>query len=131
MFDRRSLLLAIAASVAFGSASEAQRFDPRGSFDDGSRGRAPQSDRDFDDRGFGPRGFDRDEDSDQGGRLSHDQLRAMVARQYSVREMRTSGECGQEFWALIITSEGRAQWIVLDVRDGRFLRSQSYAPSCR
>lgn len=130
--DRRSLLLAIAASIALGTASEAQRFDPRGDFDDAGRGRG-REDRSFDDRSdrgdFGNR-FDGRGDADE-ARLSHDQLRAIVARQYAVREMRTSGECGREFWALIITNEGHAQWIVLDVRDGRFLRSQSYAPSCR
>ncbi len=124
MLDRRNLLLAIAASFAFGGASEAQRFDPRSDFDDGGRSRGRDDRGGFEGRADGRQSVD-------DARLSHDQLRGMVARQYSVREMRTSGECGREFWALIITSEGHAQWVVLDVRDGRFLRSQSYAPTCR
>jgi hypothetical protein len=107
MIDRRAFLLAFGAVVALGTAAEAQRFDPRGNFSD-SPGRQRQADR----------------------RLSHDQLRAIVSRQFRVREMRTSGECSGEFWALIISQEGHRQWVFLDVRDGRYLRIQSYAPAC-
>lgn len=108
----RRLFLAIVAAAAVAGAAEAQRFDPRGNFDDSSsRARAEWGDR-----------------SEE--RLSHEQLRAIVARQFDVLEMRTSGECGDEFWALIITREGRHQWVVLDVRDGGYVRTQGYAPSC-
>lgn len=124
MTDRRNLLLAIAAALVLASGSEAQGFDPRANFDDRGRGRGDFS-RDIE-REFG-RGGERGFEDD---RLSHDELRRIVSRRYSVREMRTSGECGNEFWALIITSEGHAQWVVLDVQDGRFLRTQSHAPAC-
>jgi hypothetical protein len=108
MIDARAILLAVCAAAALATASEAQRFDPRSDFDN-AQPRAREEPR----------------------RLSHDQLRAIVSRQFPVREMRTSGECGREFWALIITEEGHRQWVYLDVRDGRYLRTESYAPSCR
>jgi hypothetical protein len=108
MIDARALLLALCAAVALATAGEAQRFDPRGGFDNAQ-----------------PRA------RDDVRRLSHDQLRAIVARQFPVREMRTSGECGREFWALIITEDGHRQWVFLDVRDGRYLRTESHAPACR
>jgi hypothetical protein len=108
MTDARAFFLAICAAAALATAGEAQRFDPRGNFDNTQ-----------------PRA------SDELRRLSHDQLRAIVARNFPVREMRTSGECGREFWALIITHEGHRQWVFLDVRDGRYLRTESHAPACR
>jgi hypothetical protein len=109
MIDGRGLLLALCAAVALATASEAQRFDPRSNFNDSG---------------------ERREERDESRRLSHDQLRAIVQRQFPVREMRTSGECGGEFWALIIDTEGRRSWVILDVSDGRHLRTRSDAPPC-
>lgn len=108
MMNSRTLVSAFLAAVAFAGAGEAQRFDPRNNFND-----APRQERE-----------------ERSERLSHDQLRAIVAREFDVREMRTSGECGREFWALIITGEGRHQWVVLDVENGRVLRTQGHAPAC-
>jgi len=126
MIDRRGLLLALVAGLALAGRSEAQRFDPRGSFDNSQQPQRRQRQQ--------PRQQPPPQPQPQPGaelrRLSHDELRAIVSRQFPVREMRTSGECGREFWALIITRDGQRRWVFLDVRDGRYLRTQSYAPTC-
>jgi hypothetical protein len=108
MIGRRRLLLALVAAVALANGSMAQGFDPRQNLNDSQGRRREESQR----------------------RLSHEQLRAAAQRQFRVREMLTSRECGNEFWALIIDTEGHRRWVVLDVRDGRQLRTEGDAPAC-